>query len=89
MTNVEYNDFKNNLLADWDFLDGKGGTDSTTAPEGIEGKRFWELTEEERSEFARGAYRECIGITTAESNEMIVVDPQGYNYARYSTIVAG
>ncbi|WP_163530859.1 hypothetical protein [Halobacillus ihumii] len=83
----EYEYFKYNLLADWDFLEGKGGTDSTTAPASIEGKRFFEWTEEERRQVMRGAFRECVGVTTPQAKEMIVVDPQGYNYARYSTIV--
>ncbi|TRM10337.1 hypothetical protein FH966_00605 [Lentibacillus cibarius] len=87
MNEDEFEDFKNNLLADWDFLNGKGGIDSTTVPETIEGKSFFEWTEEEREEFRRGAYRECVGVTTAEANEMIVVDPQGHNYGRYTAIV--
>lgn len=89
MTNEEYNEFKNNMLNDWDFLNGKGGTSSTAKIEGIEGKEFWELTQSQQAEIIRGAYRVCIGVTTPEANEMLVVDPQGYNYARYVAIIEG
>ncbi|GEK57109.1 hypothetical protein CHL76_02150 [Marinococcus halophilus] len=89
MTEEEYNEFSTSMMADWDFLDGKGGTDSTTATEAHESKRMFEWTKEEMDEFRKGAYRECIGITTPQANEMIVVDPQGHNYARYSALVKG
>jgi hypothetical protein len=36
---------------------------------------------------ANGTFRMCIGITTPKAKEMIVVDPQGYSYARYVTVI--
>ncbi|MEW4131889.1 hypothetical protein [Bacillus thuringiensis] len=77
----------NDLLAEYDFLKGKGGTNTTTAPEGIEHLNyFYEMTEEQQKEWKRGAYRECVKVTSPMASYNLLIDPQGYNYGRYVAI---
>ena len=88
MSEEEIEHFSYNMLSDWEFLKGKGGMNSTTFPASAEGKEsYFDFTEKEKKEFQRGAYRECVGITTPEGGGMLIIDPQGYSYARYSAII--
>lgn len=84
VSSTEFYNLCSNLLVDTDlFEDFKGGTDSTTCPEGIEGKSYWELTEAQRNQFEKGAYRCCVRVASETSKFALVIDPQGYDYARY------
>lgn len=77
----------NDLLAGYDFLKGKGGTNTTTEPEGIEHlNHFYEMTEEQQKEWKRGAYRECVKVTSPMASYSLLIDPQGYDYGRYVAI---
>lgn len=88
MNEEEIEAFSYDMLNDWDFLKGKGGTDTTTFPESAKDKNnIFEFTEEELNEFRLGSYRECVGITTPEADAMLVIDPQGHSYARYAALV--
>lgn len=60
----EYNYFKFNLLNDYDFLQGQGGT----------------FTDDETNEVL---YNTAVAVV-CEGQETIVIDPQGYSYARYT-----
>lgn len=87
VSSTEFYNLCSNLLVDTDlFEDFKGGTDSTTCPEGIEGKRYWELTEAQRNQFEKGAYRCCVRVASETSKFALIIDPQGYDYARYVSI---
>lgn len=88
MSNDEFNDFKTSMMEQRELLEGKGGTSTTSEMKSAEGKNsFLELTEAEREEFQSGAYRKCIGITTQDGKNLLAVDPQGHNYARYIAII--
>ncbi|MDA1509602.1 hypothetical protein ORN01_25325 [Bacillus cereus] len=84
---VEFNEFSQNLLSDRKCLEGKGGTYTTTEPEGCEDvENFFELTPAQQDQWRKGAYRKCIKVTCEASTFSLIVDPQGYNYARYTAI---
>lgn len=88
MNNEEFSAFTSSMMAAHEFIAGKGGTSSTTLPASAEGKTsFLELTEDERNEYQRGAYRKCVGIATQDGKNLLAVDPQGYEYARYVAII--
>ncbi|HEF5065756.1 hypothetical protein [Bacillus paramobilis] len=77
----------NDLLAGYDFLKGKGGTNTTTEPEGVEHlNHFYEMTEAQQQEWKRGAYRECVKVTSPMASYSLLIDPQGYDYGRYVAI---
>jgi hypothetical protein len=86
----EWVNFHQDFFADKPYLDGKGGMDSTTATEELAAK-YPAWTKSEREEYYRGAYRKCIAIFQGELKDLnlsvkrgfTIVDPQGYNYARY------
>ena len=68
------------LLCDFDFLAGFGGTASEDVR--LENVReFWQLTEEQR-ETVKFFNNNCVAVFSPAGLEL-VVDPQGYNYARY------
>lgn len=70
-----------NLLTDYDWMDGKGGHNSHYIP-ARDVEHIWQMTEEELEEWRKHAYRaNCILVTCGHRS--IVVDPQGYKYARY------
>jgi hypothetical protein len=78
----------NNLLSDYDFLKGKGGTRSTAdLSEVPDDTPFYKLTPEQRERFDAGAYRACIRVTAEGSEDFaLLVDPQGYSYGRYVAV---
>lgn len=80
LTNEDFNEFKYSLLNDQDWLSGKGGHDSEyKVSEDLE---WFQLTEEQQNLWRAQAYRLVIMVQN-ENGESILVDPQGYNYARY------
>lgn len=87
---AEWNDFYQDFFADRSYLDGKGGIGSTTATDELL-EKYPAWTESEREQFYKGVYRKCLAIFQGALEEgklrvkrsFMIVDPQGYNYARY------
>jgi N-terminal domain of anti-restriction factor ArdC len=88
VSSKEFYDLCLNLIVDNDlFSDFKGGTFSTTDPTEEGDTRSWfELTEAERNQWQKGAYRACVKVSSKGSKFSLIIDPQGYNYARYVAI---
>lgn len=83
MNKKEYETFKNNLLKDWNFLEGlKCGTGSDYEPE-REIEHIWQLTREEMEMWQKYSYRVATMIFNKDTNEKFYVNTEGYNYARY------
>lgn len=85
----EFWKFGYGLSHDYEWLKGKGGTHINA--EDHEPYMFQnephQWSAEENELWRKYSYRKCVGVITAKSNEMILVDPQGYNYARYAALV--
>ena len=75
-----FDSFGKYLLNDFDFLAGMGGTSSEDHR--ITEENFYKLTEEQRNtvEFY---YNNCVAVYLNNTLKL-VIDPQGYNYARYT-----
>jgi len=83
----EFYFLSSNLGATFDFLEGKGGTRTTTEPEGIEHlEHFYQMNEDQRKEWLKGSYRACVKVTCPTAMYSLLIDPQGYDYARYVAI---
>lgn len=77
----DWNKFCSSLLSNKEWLSGKGGT-SSSFDCGRDIENIWDLTESELQEWKRGAYSdECVLVSNGWHS--IVIDPQGYSYARY------
>lgn len=74
-----FEDFNELYLADFDFLIGKGGTGSYDIR--LAGVEVYALNEEQRNSVKFFSCH-CVGIMFKDKLEL-VIDPQGYNYARY------
>lgn len=74
-----FNKFCEMFLRDWDFCAGMGGTDSEDVR--LENINPYTLTEEQRATVHFFDYK-CIGVYL-NGVLKFVIDPQGYNYARY------
>jgi hypothetical protein len=85
VSSTEFYNLCSNLIVDNDlFEDFKGGTYSTTDPtEEGDTRQWYQLTEAERNQFEKGAYRACMRVATETSKFALIIDPQGYDYARY------
>ena len=68
------------FLRDWDFLTGKGGSASEDVRVNS-WKEFEQLTEEQRQKVHTFSV-DCVGVYIYDVLRL-VIDPQGYNYARY------
>jgi hypothetical protein len=88
VSSTEFYNLCSNLIVDNDlFEDFKGGTYSTTDPtEEGDTRQWFQLTEEERNQFSKGAYRACVRVASEGSKFSLIIDPQGYNYARYVAV---
>jgi len=81
LSQPHYDRFINDLLSDRNWLKGKGGTGSDAT--GLrEVNNIWEYTKEELEIWKEKAYNICVAIV-AENRETILVNPEGYPYARY------
>jgi ribosomal protein S17E len=79
LSNSDYELFTNNFLCDCDFIAGKGGNGSDFE---TDKESFLELTEDERKQYINQSY--TLGVLVqSEDGQQIIVDCQGYNYARY------
>lgn len=76
----DYGFFCDNLIKDWGFLDGYGGTD--TADERVKSEKdYIRLTAEQRKTVHTFI---CDAIAVYNGGELqFVIDPEGYGYARY------
>lgn len=74
-----FEDFNELYLADFDFLIGKGGTGSYDVR--LAGVEVYALNEEQRNSVKFFSCH-CVGIMFKDELKL-VIDPQGYNYARY------
>lgn len=74
-----YDRFSRQLLNNYNWLDGKGGTDTDID---FGGKKYHELSEVDRKFFDSNSYSCCV-LIFAEDRQAILSDPQGYKYARY------
>lgn len=84
---VDFYALCDSLLSDRDYLKGKGGTYTTTEPEGCEDvENFFDLTPAQQDEWRKGAYRNCVKVTCSSATFDLLIDPQGYNYGRYVAI---
>ncbi|PAW37885.1 hypothetical protein CKQ70_30565 [Bacillus toyonensis] len=84
---VDFYSLCDSLLSDRDYLKGKGGTYTTTEPEGCDDvENFFDLTPAQQKEWRRGAYRNCVKVTCSSATFDLLIDPQGYNYGRYVAI---
>lgn len=80
-----FESFSKYLLNDFDFLAGMGGTASEDPR--ITNENYYKLTEKQRNtvEFYMN---NCVAIYVNDTLKL-VIDPQGYNYARYTYIAEG
>lgn len=78
-----YKTFTNYLLSDFDFFENKGGTASEDVRlENV--KNIYSLNESQR-ESVKFFCNDCIAVYV--NNDLkLVIDPQGYSYARYTYI---
>jgi hypothetical protein len=83
---MDFEFFKNGLLDDQTWLDGKGGTNSTFKL-GREINEIWEMTEQELTQWRNEAFNIVVMVQN-EFGDNILVDPQGYKYARYCGMIA-
>ena len=75
-----FDTFTNYLLNDFEFLDEMGGT--ATEDVRCEDLQFWNLNEEQRKSIKTFMYN-CVGLYVGEKL-ILVSDPQGYSYSRYT-----
>lgn len=79
--------FGNNLMEKHSFLEKRGGHWSKT--QGLpDVTNFFEFTPEQQTEYKKGAYRACVKVQCFSTDYSFLVDPQGYDYARYTAVVA-
>lgn len=78
-----YNKFCNMLLHDYDFLSGCGGTG--TFDERVNDDNFYKLNPEQR-ESIKWVLWDCVAVYV-NNVLMLVIDPEGYSYARYTYII--
>lgn len=71
------------LLNDWIFLAGKGGTSSEDVRL-ADYAEYMKLTPEQRETIVF-YYSDCVGVYVGDVLRL-VIDPEGYNYARYTYI---
>ena len=79
MSSVEFNDFAENTMKRYDFLEGKGGVDSDSKFKFQE----FNMPENEEADWIRKSYRIGVKIVDIENEKIIYVDPQGFDYARW------
>lgn len=76
----EFSHLCNNLLEDrTDLSQGGSGSDADVHPENGE---FWRLTDAQRDAWIAKSWR-AVTVVTCDGCRPLVIDPQGYRYARY------
>ena len=80
MNNKEYETFKNNLLADYKFLEGlKCGTGCDIDFN----KDMFQMTADDWKMFYDNSYRVATMIYNKDTNDKFYINTEGYSYARY------
>ncbi|MBC1920289.1 hypothetical protein HCJ46_16135 [Listeria booriae] len=79
-------EFACGFLEEYPFLAGKG--DIGCDLEVFQGRDYAWLSKEERQLYNEFCYRECVAVHCPTQRLCFVVDPQGYEYARYVHITA-
>ena len=74
----EFDSLSENLMAERDYLLGKGGSNSDTMPEN---ENHFTWTNADWRRYGFGMYRLMVLVT--DGTNKLLIDPQGYNYARY------
>lgn len=80
LTNEDYDLWTNDLLDDQEWLAKMGGSDSTAPLREVE--NWYNYTEAEQKLWLAEAYNLAV-LVYAPNRPAILVDPQGYDYARY------
>ena len=80
----DYETFSNMLLEDFSFLDGMGGSKTDDLRVGSD-QDFSRMDEEERKT-VKWYCIDCVAIY-CEDKLMLIIDPQGYAYARYTFVI--
>lgn len=80
-----YNNFCNMFLHDFDFLNGYGGTG--TLDSRVTDENFNKLNSAQR-ESVKWILWDCVAVFLNDELKLII-DPEGYSYARYVNIVSG
>ncbi|MDQ1817804.1 hypothetical protein RBA41_31335 [Massilia sp. CCM 9210] len=84
MSTSEYDNFSRNLMAPLpEAFEGFTGGTVTDYHPGREIKDVYELTDDERALWIAHSYS-VVAVVTAPDRRPFVVNPQGYNYARYA-----
>lgn len=86
---LENNDFDymcNNLLSDFNFLEGFGGS-RAEAKEGVEVPQDYDINYIYNNKDKFNFYEINILITNEDKTKFIVVNPHGYSYCRYTGIL--
>lgn len=79
-TEEAYNYFCQMFMYDFDFLSGKGGT--ATEDVRLNGLDLYKLTTDQRNS-VKWFCNDCVAIYDHNGDLKLIIDPQGYNYARY------
>lgn len=84
MTGEEFENFSNDLLANNEWMKGHGGNSSHyQMPEQYKDVDFFGLPSHIVEEWRKEVYCHGIAVVNEETKNYIIVDPQGYTYARY------
>ena len=81
LNDENWEEFTNSFLTNRDFLgENRGGSNSFFE---TEKEHFWELTDEERTEYRANAYVLADLVVNTDTKARVLVNQEGYGYARY------
>lgn len=80
----EYDMFIHQLLDDYSFLEGKGGTETDDLR--IQSMQDYEMMSREERETVEWYNNDCVAIFCDDALKL-VINPEGFNYARYTYFV--
>lgn len=80
-TREEWNVLVNSLLTSRGFFDGEGGSGSDYHPGRDWDESYWSLERDEQQEWIKQSY--VLGLLCQCGGRQIIVNPEGYSYARY------
>ena len=81
----DYDAFANDLLNNYDWLEGKGGCGTRADLREVD--NFSQYTDEEQDAFRAQVFHSCV-LVQADGRDALAIDPSGYAYARYLGFVA-
>jgi N12 class adenine-specific DNA methylase/GNAT superfamily N-acetyltransferase len=87
MSGPQWAEFTQNLLDSYEFLKGTGGSASTyEIPQKYsEINNFYYLPKDIQEEFTKQSYKTCVLVVNSCNNHQLLIDAQGYDYARYAS----